>query len=74
MMVSVQEEVSKTKRAASEKKINKESTVCCWDFQECHRKVKHSRNTTNMRAHLIRHHPHITLTKDYKANLTSAHF
>lgn len=27
----------------------------------------------DMRAHLTRHHPHITLSKDYKANLTSAH-
>lgn len=68
-MVSMQEERGWHQR----KKINKENTVCCWDMQGVSHESKTLQEYYDMRAHLTRHHPHITLSKDYKANLTSAH-
>uniref|UniRef100_A0A3P8P8X8 BED-type domain-containing protein n=1 Tax=Astatotilapia calliptera TaxID=8154 RepID=A0A3P8P8X8_ASTCA len=38
----------------------------------CRMKIKYSGNTTNMRAHLTRHHPKIALTADGKASSKSA--
>ncbi|CAI5682133.1 unnamed protein product [Oreochromis niloticus] len=38
----------------------------------CRMKIKYSGNTTNMRAHLTRHHPKIALTADGKASSNSA--
>lgn len=40
--------------------------------KECRMQIKYSGNTTNMRAHLTRHHPELALAEDGKANAKPA--